>query len=135
MRKADHLSKWRLKKGHPCASWLLFDEYGTDCKWEVIEKVSEEDRYTKERFWVEQLNAINFIRPIATEEEHKKQKAEWFQRYKVERRDEYLKKCRVKYSETKSSTIEQCECGKTYTRSHRKRHFSSAYHLSKVNTQ
>jgi len=135
-RKADHLSKYRLKKGRRCSSYDLFDEYGVEnCIFEEIERVPNEERYDKERYWLEELKAINTKkRPRWSSEEEKQYFADRFQRLK---QDEEWYKARNHRSyllrKDKLSEPIQCECGKTYTIQHKKRHEMTKFHLSKVN--
>lgn len=133
-RKSDHHHKYKLYKqgkGRRCASYLLFDEYGFEnCKWEIIEEVSNECQLERERYWYEQLNAINYIRPTSTPEEQKQSKAEWFQKYKEEKKEEYKERNHKSYlkQKDKMSEVIQCNCGKTYTANHKKRHMQTKFH-------
>lgn len=63
-RKADHVSKYRLKKGMRCSSYDLFDAYGVEnCEFEEIDRArTERERYEKERKWINKLKAINTIK-------------------------------------------------------------------------
>jgi len=136
-RKADHLSKYRLKTGNRCSSYDLFDEYGVEnCIFEEIDRAStQEERFMKERQWIAELNAINIQRnPRQSKEEKKQYFAERFQKIKNEP-EKYKERNRKNYlarKEVRSQSV-LCECGKTYTIQHKKRHMETAFHLSKVN--
>ena len=130
-RKADHISKWKLNKGRRCASHDLFDEYGVDkCEFVEIEKVPEEQRFERERYWMEFYHSINYIRPYSTKEEKKHMKKEWFQNYKIEHSEEYKERNHNSYLKQKEklSHVNVCECGVSYTEGHKKRHMNSQRH-------
>lgn len=138
LRKADHKSKWKLQTGRRCASYELFDKYGFDkCEFVEIEKVSEEQRFVRERYWIETYKGINYNRPTSTIEEQVQSKSEWFQMYKAERKEEYKERNRKSYlkQKEKRSKVIQCECGKTYTANHKNRHLSTVAHRKYSNSE
>ena len=134
-RKADHLSKYRLQKGRRCASYELFDEYGIDaCEFELIEECNQEERYNKERYWINQLKTINYIRPFSTEEEKKHQKKEWFKKDKELNPEKYKERDIIQRQKNKDYRCEKllCDCGLLYTRIHFNRHINTKRHIDLI---
>ena len=119
-RKATHIYHYRLHKDGKsdirlCNSFLLFDEYGIEnCIFEMIEECNEEDRYSREQFWiVTDENSINRNIP-RTKEEAKKIKRE----------------LDLQYQKNKDRTEKiQCECGSIVLKYHIARHRKTSKHL------
>jgi len=135
LRKADHRSKYRLNKGN-CASYELFNEYGLDnCIFEEIERVDLSVRFDRERYWVEELKAINYNRPYSTDEEKKKQQHDNHQRRKIENPDKYKEQYTISNLKQKDklSKVIVCDCGVSHTLIHKNRHLKSKFHIDFVN--
>jgi hypothetical protein len=140
-RKADHHHKYKTwkdgKHKNKCTAFDLFDEFGFEnCKFEEIEKCNIENRYIRERFWYEFYNdkKVNKCRPAMTEEEEKECKHKSFLKFKNEQNEKYKERNRLSYLKHKEKTSEVilCECGKTYTRNHKNRHFLSKSHIDNM---
>jgi hypothetical protein len=137
-RKAHHKYDYKVWKDgfkRICQSYLMFDEYGFDnCKYDVIEETSKDNRFIRERFWIENTkDVINVNRPIATEEEKKETKRIYSMTEKA-KEDRYNYRMKNKdYINAVKSEVIKCECGGTYTRSHKNRHLQSLKHIEFIN--
>jgi hypothetical protein len=132
-RKADHLSTYRLNKGRHCASYDLFDEYGVEnCSFVLLEECPLEQRFIRERWWIENTpHIVNENRPFITEEEHAKLKADSHQRVKAEQTEEKKKEkseYQREWSKANREIPTQCECGGITTLAHMNRHRSTETH-------
>jgi hypothetical protein len=138
-RKADHLSKYRLKKGRRCASYDLFDEYGVEyCVFELLEEFTEDQhsRFEREKYWIEQHpTSVNCNRPIMTKDEEKKMKHDWYIADKKANPEKYNARKHADYEKCKDERKiqETCECGLVYTRGHKKRHEQTKRHMDLLN--
>jgi hypothetical protein len=100
MRKADHLFHYKNQKGKRCSSYDLFDEYGVEnCIFEQIDEAkSEEERFEKETYWINELHTVNIQRKARWSEEDEKQYfADRFQRLKTEDPEWYKARNRRSY--------------------------------------
>lgn len=136
-RWAGHRSKYRLQKGRPCASSILFDEYGMDnCSCEMLEKVcadSLEGLRLKEQEWIEKHpTCVNKVKagPMTSEAEKECKHKYYLSVKDSEEYKEKAKEARLKHAPKRKEVI-QCECGGTYTLGHRSRHFQSKAHQGK----
>jgi hypothetical protein len=86
-----------------CSSFSLFEKYGVDqCTLEVLEECKLEERYIKEREWIERTaNAVNKIIPHVTKQE----------------------------KNTKRLILHECVCGGKYSVAHKARHYASTFHV------
>ena len=132
-RKADHLSKYRLKKGRNCASYDLFDKYGVEhCVFTLLEECPLEQQHQRERWWIDNTpHCVNKNRPTITVKEHAKLKADSHQRIKATQTEEKKKEKAVyqrEWSKINREIPTQCECGGITTLAHMKRHCSTETH-------
>lgn len=138
-RKADHLSKYRLKTGRRCGSFDLFDEYGVEhCVFELLEEFTEDqhNRLEREKYWIEQHPTnVNVNRPVMTTDEEKKMKHDWYLADKKANPEKYKARQSIDYEKYKDERKIQdtCECGIVYTRGHKKRHEQTKRHKDLIN--
>lgn len=132
-RKIDHLSKYRLKKGKHCSSYDLFNEYGVEhCSFVLLEECPLEERFIRERWWIENTpHVVNLTRPFITEEERKIRIAN-YHKHRASQRTEEEQKQHAEYQRIwHKANLEvpaQCECGAIVTIGHMKRHYSTKAH-------
>lgn len=123
---------------------FLIEDYPCNSKKELL---------SRERYWVENNECINKNIPIRSLEEHKKYQKKYYLEHKFniqeysknyrEKNKEHLQKEKKKYYEENKERIKainsernkkviKCDCGKTYTLGHKKRHLKSTYHLKHI---
>ena len=101
--------KYRYTKGYKeCSSFLLFERYDTTL--EILETdVPVEERFKRERYWIDStIGTVNVTRPFVTQAERKQVLKAKYERLK----GKYLK-------------LHECECGKSYSLTHKARHLKT----------
>ena len=70
-RKAGHLSRYRHDNKRHCSSHELFNDYGVEnCQWVLLEECPLDQRFIRERWWIENTpHTINIRRPFITYDE------------------------------------------------------------------
>jgi hypothetical protein len=107
----DHV--YRYKKGHNfCSSYNLFEKHGiTNCTFNILEEVPLEQRFQKEREYIEKNNTVNKATPYISAEE----KINYYKKRYMDNKERLL-------------TLEDCSCGRSYSIIHKLRHLQSAFH-------
>ena len=107
-------------KNNKCRSKVLLNEF-SDCKIDLIEYTTKEDRLQRERYWVEyySVRAVNRQIPGRTRKEYKK---EWYQQH-AEQWKEY------------GAVRINCECGFSYRRDNKTQHLRSKTHKDFITQQ
>jgi hypothetical protein len=139
-RWGDHRSDYRVhqikQNKRLTKSSVLFDEYGVDeCKIILLEKFeykTKDEIHQKERHWIEQNpTCVNTLRPYVTKEEEKQRNHDGEVRRRTETPEDYYQKKRRHLNTWKEKNKEPvlCECGETYSMTHKARHFKTERHL------
>lgn len=119
-----------LKK---CAAFQLLDY--DDCKIELLEEYpcnNNNELRERERYWFENIENINKIKPLRTEDEKK----EYHKLYNTQyiRKDNYYKNNRERtLLRMKEKVV--CECGCSIKKGNLKDHQQTKKHLEKLNSQ
>lgn len=103
-----------------CRSKVLLNEF-TDCRINLIEYCSKENKVVRERYWVEQYGnrAVNKFIPGRSSKEYKQQHSEQIKEYQKE------------YRETKIT----CECGAVITQGNKTHHLRTKKHTNYLASQ
>jgi len=150
------------KKINQCSSYELFERFGVDkCKIILIEEYpcdNYEQLLSRERYWFDNIECCNKIRPFITKEErieydkkyrneHKEHYKKWTEEHK-ENLIEYIKKWREEHKENiieyakeyrehhkeelakKRKETYQCLCGSICCKGDKSRHEKSKKHIS-----
>jgi hypothetical protein len=115
-RFSEHISHSKDTK-YKCRSEVLINEF-SDCKIDLIEYTTKEDRLQRERFWVEYYGdrAVNRCLPGRTKKEYTK---EYYQQHAEE-----IKEQRKEYNAVRIN----CDCGTSYTRGNKSHHIRTKKH-------
>ena len=160
-RLAGHISLYKCYKKSKFVSKVssiyLFEKYGFEnCQIYLIENYpceSKNELHTREGYYIKTMNCIN--KRVAGRKikeykqdtqcdakyyiEHREAIIEQVRKYSSENKDkirERKKKYRLKNAEKikeHKSKIETCECGVSFTHSHKQRHLRSAKHKNLIN--
>ena len=156
-RLAKHVSDWRLfklKKTYVrrITSFSILEQGNYYI--ELVETVpcsSKEELQVREKYWLKNNTCVNFYKNLVrTPKEKKKHDAAYYQDNKEAWREkgiiyrglnkDIIKIKKKEYSERNAEKMKihnreyiLCDCGKYYTRGHRKRHIESDYHKENVN--
>jgi hypothetical protein len=108
-RFTEHKYDTKNRK-YKCKSQVLINEF-SDCKIDLIEYTTKEDRLQRERYWIEYYGdrAVNKQIPGRTRKEYEKE------RYQQQKKE---------YNAVRII----CECGTSYRRDHKTRHLRSRKH-------
>ena len=149
---------WKEDKMNKVMSFELFDKYGIEnCYISLIENVNaktKDELLAREAYYIKSMNCLNKVVPLRTYNEWKddnQQKLndyckEYYENNKKEiiskvkiyssQNQEKIKDYKKKYREEKKEEIYAkqkekiiCECGFTYTKQNKKRHYESKKHL------
>ena len=123
-RMSEHRSKYRYWKSDPKNSKFtvfdIFDTYGIEnCRIVLIELLpcdSKDELHARESHYIRTVECVNKIIPNRTKAEYSKK------RYKENK---------VKI-QAKQAAVVECECGKTFTRAHKRRHIKSTHHIDYI---
>ncbi len=131
-RMANHRKDFkRWKDGlfhHNITSFRLFEEYGVEnCNIVLLELYpcnSKDEQSAREAHWIKTLDCVNKVIPGRTRKQYAadnkaiiaKGVADYYQKHK----EAIL---------ARNCEVNECECGKQYTKSHRMRHCKSKFHL------
>lgn len=142
-RMANHRQKYKHFKNntwHYITIFSIFEKYGVEnCKIELVEEfedISKEELLTRERYYIETFKCVNTDRPIISEEERKKYKAEWHQKNK--HRPEVIERTKInkkKFNEKTRLIRIKCDCGVEYCIRKKNRHLQSPSHILKIKLQ
>jgi hypothetical protein len=129
-RFSNHKSDAKNTK-YKCKSRVLINEF-SDCKIDLIEYTTKEDRLPRERFWVEYYGdrAVNRQIPGRTQKEYNQQHAEEIK----EQKKEYYQQHAEQKKEYGAVRI-NCECGTSYTRGGKTNHLRSKKHKDFITQQ
>jgi hypothetical protein len=95
--------EWKKGNGTYCSSYKIFDAAGIEnCMIELVEETKT--LLSRERFYIETMPCVNILIPTRVRKE------------------------RPEYQNKKIRTV--CECGGSYTRSHKAHHYKSKKHLN-----
>jgi hypothetical protein len=120
-RLSEHISHAKNTKYKYCKSRVLINEF-SDCKIDLIEYTTKEDRLQRERFWVEHYGdrAVNKCLPGRTKKEYNKEyNKEYYQQHAEERKEQMKEYGAVRFI---------CECGTSYRRGDKTRHLRTTKH-------
>lgn len=143
-----HFSGYKKWLDDPTCSYTsifkLFQKYGTNCKMVILETCNQEDRKSREQFWIDRMrhrcvNIINPGRPKTRHEISERESEYWKKnKHKKDEKDErYREKNREKIRERDKEYYKNvlgkkiiCECGAEITlNSYRKIHKKSKRHI------
>ena len=132
--------RWKNNKHHFVSSFAIFEKYGFEnCKIELVEEFNDINKIellTREKYYIENFKCVNSDRPIISEEDRKKYKAEWYQKNK--HRPDIIERQKIsskKSNEKLKSIIINCECGREYGIHHKSRHLQSQHHKLQIQLQ
>jgi len=119
-RHISHAKNTKIK----CISRVLINNF-SDCKIDLIEYTTKENRSQRERYWVEYYcdRAVNRWLPGRTKKEYNKK---WYQQH-TEQHKERMKEY--------GAVLITCECGSTYTRGNKTQHLRSTKHKDFITQQ
>lgn len=105
-----------------CTSKVLF-ESGYEVNIELLETCNVNDRYKRERYYVDNFVCVNNRVPDRTQKEYyeqnKEQKLQRMKEYREQNKEQLLQKSKEQF---------ECPCGGRYTRYHKSRHLKSKKH-------
>ena len=148
--------RWKDNKSNFITSFKLFEEYGLEnCFIELIEAKecdSKDELHKLEGKYIRELECVNKIIPVRTEEEkreyhnqyykdNKEQLNEQNKQYYKDNKNQVLQYQKEYYESNKEKVLEQhsqifnCECGKRYSHGHKSRHFKSIKHCKFIESQ
>ena len=156
-RLANHVNNWRyFKSGKKNASnmksYLILEQGNYYI--ELVETVpcaSKEELQVREKYWIKNNNCVNYYKNLSrTQREYIEYSATYYQNNKQaisaktaiyrELNKDIIKIKKKEYAERNAEKIKAhknenilCDCGKYYTRLHRKRHIETNYHKENVN--
>jgi hypothetical protein len=104
-----------------CKSKLLINP-----KIELIEECTEEERYIREQYWIDNTECVNFKKAY-TGLSQKEYQQLYRQQHKDERKEYDANRDRTKMNEKRRVKID-CPCGGRYSHGDRARHFRSKLH-------
>ena len=156
-RLAKHVSDWRLFKLNKTyvrrvTSFSILEQGNYYI--ELVETVpcaSKEELQVREKYWIKNNNCVNYYKNLCrTPNERKQHDATYYQNNKQaisaktaiyrELNKDIIKIKKKEYAEINAEKIKAhrseyilCDCGKYYTRLHRKRHIETNYHKENVN--
>ena len=137
-----------------CYSKKLFEKYGDNLEIIELEKCETENRYAREREWLEKMPCVNNNLAGRSKKESVKNWADnnrdWFKNYcKTDKHKDYVrqyikrdyvkeksaKKVKQYYENNKEKLNEKfnCDCGGRYTYSQKSTHFKSLLHQNYLN--
>jgi len=116
-----------------CSSRQLIDL--GNFKISLIEEVSDQDRYIREQYWIDQLDCVNKNKAFTTEEDikertkqYREDHKEYFKEYYQDHKEELLEE--LKDKRCKNSFT--CECGKVLQEQSRSYHMNSKLHHKRM---
>jgi len=121
-RFSRHYSSYKSNRN--CRSKFLFEKFTSEFLEIIeIEKCDENQRFHRERFWIEKLKCLNKVIPLQTKKEYceknKGKKADYDKEYKKQYREKNKEKLSEKFD---------CECGGKYVHNSKARHFKTKKH-------
>lgn len=127
-RFLNHKSHYRCGR-LSCSSKILFDEYGVEnCFFEVVEECKDiEELRLREKWYIQNNDCVNRLRPSITEEERKEKKKEYYILH-IDEKKEYDKIYRKKRFEERHKKM-TCECGGKYVIRHKTTHEKTKRHM------
>jgi len=116
-----------------CSSRQLIDL--GNFKISLIEEVSDQDRYIREQYWIDQLDCVNKNKAFTTEEDIK----EYFKQYREDHKED-IKQYREEHKEELLEELKDkrcknsftCECGKVLQEQSRSYHMNSKLHHKRM---
>ena len=82
-----------------CSAFRLFERYGYDnCLFSIIEETTTNERFVRERYWIDTVGTLNIEHPSLGEEDDKQKKKEASKRYAQRHPDKIRERSR-KYAE------------------------------------
>ena len=123
-RMVEHRSKYKTWSNDNTADrfslFEIFQKYGVEnCRIVLIELFpcdSKDELHARESHYIRTVECVNKIIPNRTKAEYSKK------RYKENK----VKK------QAKQAAVVECECGKTFTRAHKRRHIKSTHHIDYI---
>jgi len=142
-----------------CSSRQLIDL--GNFKISLIEEVSDQDRYIREQYWIDQLDCVNKNKAFTTEEDikeyfkqyredhkedikqYREEHKEYFKQYREEHKEEISVQKKQYYQDHKEELLEElkdkrcknsftCECGKVLQEQSRSYHMNSKLHHKRM---
>lgn len=123
-------------------SHILFKS-GIEVKINLIETCIEDDRYDRERYWIENTNCVNKVIPGREMKEWYQDNKENIKQYKKNNKEKILEYNKQYYQDNREQTLEkkkqkhECECGGRYISAHKLTHLKTQKHQNfiKSNTR
>jgi hypothetical protein len=118
-----HKSDSKNKNTERCSSHQLINNFN-DCKIELIEEVNKEDRYIRERYWIDffGINCVNIQIPLRT-------KKQWADDNKIYHQSQ------IKNWRQENNFSITCECGCKILRQNISTHRKTKKHLKFLESQ
>jgi hypothetical protein len=148
-RKAKHHESYKYWKNgitNYVTAFKLFDDDEEGCQIVLLEAFPCNNRNElekRERYYIENNNCVNKIRPTRTKQEWIEENKEKHQQYQKQYREDNKDKNREyqkQYRADNNVEIQQfkndkhkCECGGNYTTSHKAKHIKTFKHLNYLN--
>jgi hypothetical protein len=124
---------WKEGKYNKTSSFELFEKFGIDnCQIILIENYpcnSNDELFSRERYWFDKLNVCNKYRPKLSEKEIDNRTREIYQKAKQKDPNH----CKTIYSMVSHKVT--CDCGKTMTKASLLRHQKSKIHMDLLITK